>query len=177
MEWAGSRALLQHLALPSAASRSLTHAASHAAVVVASPSCTTGIDLEAVRPRNVRRLAQLCYADEESEPGADASGSGNLREFYIRWTLKEAFAKALGLPLARALRQCCFWPGDGGWHGRVPTGSRWRAAVYEPRTGLMLAVALTGECVPDAGGWTLQEWPPGHVASWPVVAALSAGAR
>ena len=65
--------------------------------------------------------------------------------FYELWTLKEAFAKALRLPLVDALRQCRFV--DAEFHRRadIPTTRHWRATVFAPRPQLRLAVARVAD--------------------------------
>ena len=61
--------------------------------------------------------------------------------FYELWTLKEAFGKALQLPLLDALRQCRFVDAGLGRRADVPTDRHWRATVFAPRPQLRLAVA------------------------------------
>lgn len=170
VEWAASRALTQHLGIAKTGNVSLSHAAAHAAIVVVPQGCSAGIDLEAIRPRDVARLAALCYSEDEMDVSPATSGLDELRDFHVRWTLKEACAKALGLPLAEALRGCRFWRHAGGWSGQLPDEVRWNGAVYEARPGLLVAAVSVGESSWHPRAWIHREWPPGQPAHWPLVA-------
>lgn len=98
--------------------------------------------------------------------------------FYELWTLKEAFAKALGLPLADALRQCTWQFGGDTVHATVPTRQPWHAVVFAPRPELRLALAIVGgSATPPAPSFRTMEWPPAAVAHWPVVGRWSAAGR
>jgi hypothetical protein len=163
VEWEASRALLQHVGREGVTS--LSHSAGHAAVLVAPSGVRAGVDLETARPRDVVRLASFCYADSEATDGAD------LETFYLRWTLKEAFAKALGLPLASALRTCVFLRRAGGWTAQVPCSEPWRVAVYAPRPDLVMAAVVVGLAGPAQ--WECREWPPARAASWTSLLKLS----
>lgn len=173
VEWAASRALMQYLGVDKMDNFSLSHAASHAAVAVAPTSFRIGVDIEAVRPRDVRRLAALCFARDEVNATVASSWFDELCDFYIRWTLKEAFAKALGQPLATCLRECCFWPRADGWSGRLPATVPWNAVVYEARRGVFLAAAVIGNGARHQDVWVRQEWPPERRADWRLIARVS----
>jgi len=97
VEWAASRALRDHVSRSTDAATSLTHSAGHAALAIGPAGSRVGVDLEAVLPRAVTRLAGFCFAPEEARELEDADGAGALVDFYVRWTLKEAFAKVTGL--------------------------------------------------------------------------------
>lgn len=167
VEWEASRALLQRVGR--AGVISLSHSAGHAAVLAAPSGCRAGIDLEATRPRDVARLAAFCYADSEQADG------GNQEAFYLRWTLKEAFAKALGLPLASALRSCVIHRQGDRWIAQVPCSEPWHAAVYVPRPGLLVAGVLVGKGLAGSEEWACREWPPGKTVSWRPLSRLTGG--
>jgi phosphopantetheinyl transferase len=94
--------------------------------------------------------------------------------FYELWTLKEAFAKALRLPLVDALRQCRFVDARFDRRADVPTTRHWRATVFAPRPQLRLAVARVADAQEhlDAPLDTL-EWPRPRTGEWTVVRSLS----
>jgi 4'-phosphopantetheinyl transferase len=139
-DWRVSRALLQQVASacpPGAAdARSLSHARGHAVVGTAPAGWRIGVDLEAIRPRDVDALAAWCCSREESDALACRGGDARLRGFYLLWTLKEAFIKAANLDFPADMRAVGLWPGTGaasdtdsrwsGWRLRAP-GAGWQA--------------------------------------------------
>lgn len=174
-EWRASRALRQAVAVPAGAPTSLSHSAGYAALAVGSPGCRIGVDLEAVRPRDVRRLARFCYSHDEARRLEGLANDRALQEFYVCWTLKEACAKALGLPLLTALRQCRFLKEGDRWCGSVTHGGRWEATVWQPRPELVLSVVVFDQAVAEAR-WQCREWP-GVPGNWPVLATLATSPR
>ena len=176
VEWAASRALRDHVSRSTDAATSLTHSAGHAALAIGPAGSRVGVDLEAVLPRAVTRLAGFCFAPEEARELEDADGAGALVDFYVRWTLKEAFAKVTGLPLLSALRTCSFSSRGGNWTARVPLAGPWRAVVHAPRPGLVLAAVLAGHEADDGEAWVCREWPPERPARWVRLACLSSDA-
>ncbi|SIT33014.1 4'-phosphopantetheinyl transferase superfamily protein [Achromobacter sp. MFA1 R4] len=161
-DWKVSRAVLQHLrrARPVPGATSLSHSGGHAVCATAPPGWKIGIDLEAIRPRNVDGLAQWVCSPDEREALADLQGEARLQHFYRLWTLKEAFIKGAGLdfpadmacvglsespesPLLRA-------PG-GAWQAcSYRIGSDWVASVVwqAPQDRAADAVAPQWICLP-----------------------------
>jgi 4'-phosphopantetheinyl transferase len=173
VEWAASRALRAHVSRTTDAATSLTHSAGHAALAIGPAGSRVGVDLEAVLPRAVIRLAGFCFAPEEARELEDSDAAGALLNFYVRWTLKEAFAKVTGLPLLSALRTCSFSSRGGNWTASVPLAGPWHAVVHAPRPGLVLAAVLAGCEAGDGEAWMCREWPPERPAQWTRLARLS----
>jgi len=99
-----------------------------------------GVDLEWHRPRRALDLAGFAYAADESARIAALAEGGRDQAFLDLWVLKEAAAKALGLPLLTALARCEFSVADGRVEARLPDASlAWSAWLYAPRSGLRLA--------------------------------------
>ena len=183
LDWASSRALLAALPEAPGSCSSLSHSAGYAAVARAPGSLRVGVDLEWMVPRDFIGMARVAFTAEEVDGLAalDDPAARSAR-FYEWWTLKEAFAKALGLPLVDALRQCCFAGTAAGGLARVPAEPGWWARVYAPRPQLRLAfVCLRGASTAGRLPPTLTEWPSCASAAWPVVRKLddtaSTGAR
>lgn len=176
VEWAASRTLRGHVSPPTDAATSLTHSAGHAALAIGPAGSRVGVDLEAVLPRAVTRLAGFCFAPEEARELEDSDQARALLNFYVRWTLKEAFAKVTGLPLLSALRTCSFSSRGGNWTARVPLAGPWRATVHAPRPGLVLAAVLAGGESGEGEAWVCKEWPPERSARWTRLACLSSDA-
>ena len=94
--------------------------------------------------------------------------------FYTLWTLKESMAKALGVPLLTATRECVFSLRDGVWQGRAPISEPWLALSFQPRPDMALAVVVIGRralaTIPTF------EWPPERAATWRPVAHIASTA-
>ena len=165
-----SRALLATVDLEAKA-YSLSHSAEHAALLIAPDGWQIGVDLEINRPRDVLKLARFAFHEDEVRALESAAPECRQTLFYTLWTLKESFAKALRLELVDALRQCVFWNDGGDWRGRVPLGSAWGAAVFQPRPDLFVATAWIGGS--EAVSLELWEWPPKQRADWPLIAACA----
>ena len=175
LDWASSRALLgaAPAANPDDCASSLSHSHGFAVLARAPRSVSVGVDVEWLAPRDFRSMARTAYsaleADELESVEDPAVLSGRFYEF---WTLKEAFAKALRLPLADALRQCCF-AGAGRTAASapsVPTTRHWRATVFAPRPQLRLAAVFVADTAGALAAVPVTvEWPPEHPVDWPVV--------
>jgi 4'-phosphopantetheinyl transferase len=171
-EWAASRALLAHLAGQRLTSAGLTHSGGWCAALTAPVQWRVGVDLESVCARDELALARWAFAECEWQALADLHAAERPRRFYALWTLKEACAKALGLGLLAALRECVFRVDGGRWCGRVPTRDPWQAWVFAPRRELVLAVACAGGLARDAATPCVQEWPRSRVVEWESVAQV-----
>jgi phosphopantetheinyl transferase len=151
---------------------SLSHSAGHAALLIAPTGMRVGVDLEAVRPRDVLRIARFAFHEREVAALDDVPAESERDElFYTLWTLKEALGKALQLNLLDALRQCVFTPDVNGWIGSAPTSSAWSAQVYRARDNFILAAAFVGASEPPS--ITRWDWPPQREAEWPLIACAS----
>ena len=150
---------------------SLSHSADHAALLIARPGMRVGVDLEALRPRDVLRIARFGFHEREVAALEAAAEHERDELFYVLWTLKEALGKALQLNLLDALRQCVFTRDMNGWSGSAPTSAAWSTQVYRARANFVLAVAYVGvSSPPPLKRW---EWPPQRAAEWPLIAACA----
>jgi len=176
-DWASSRALLSAVAVASDQSSSLSHSHGYAALALASCTVAGGVDVEWLAPREFRGMASVAYCPAECALLASLDDPQDLcATFYELWTLKEAFAKALGLPLVDALQQCRFVDDGLDRRANVPTTRHWRATVFAPRPQLRLAVAL----IADAPGQleapiSTLEWPRPRPCDWAVIGSLTGG--
>lgn len=178
-DWASSRALRG--AVPAAEHRasSLSHSHGFAALALATAPVTVGVDLEWMALRDFRALADIAYSAEERAHLASLEDPADLSStFYELWTLKEAFAKALQLHLADALRLCRFVDGSGTRRAEIPTTRSWRATVFAPRPQLRLAlVRMHDSRAPISEAVDTTEWPSTRAREWPVVLDLAGGGR
>jgi 4'-phosphopantetheinyl transferase len=150
---------------------SLSHSAGHAALLLAPEGMRVGVDLEAVRPRDVLRIARFAFHEREVAALEATAESQRDEFFYMLWTLKEALGKALQLNLLDALRQCVFTRDMNGWNGSAPTSSEWSAQVFRARDNFILAAAYVGvREPPSVMKW---DWPPLRAAEWPLIASAS----
>ena len=150
---------------------SLSHSAGHAALLLAPEGMRVGVDLEAVRPRDVLRIARFAFQEREVAALEATAESQRDELFYMLWTLKEALGKALQLNLLDALRQCVFTRDMNGWNGSAPTSSAWSAQVFRARDNFILAAAYVG--VSEPASLMKWDWPPQRAAEWPLIACAS----
>lgn len=174
IDWASSRALLDAVPVGAGRHSSLSHSRGFAALALVPDSVAVGVDIEWLAPRNFVGMADVAYAAAETDHLAalDEPTERSAR-FYEFWTLKEAFAKALRLPLADALRGCCFIDRSGARRAVIPTSRPWKAIVFAPRPQLRLAVVLvteSGATFPEA--LYTNEWPRPCEGAWPAMMDL-----
>lgn len=179
-DWESSRALLAAVPVAGERQSSLSHSHGFAALALAPAPAAVGVDVEWLATRDFQGMADTAYCAEECAYLAGLDDPSDLRSaFYEFWTLKEAFAKALRLPLAYALRRCRFVDPSGGIRrASIPTTQAWRATVFAPRPELRLAVVRSYDS-PAVIHETLEtrEWPLPRARDWPVVLDLEDGER
>lgn len=176
-DWASSRALLSAAAVARDQESSLSHSHGYAALALAPRAVAVGVDVEWLAPREFRGMAGVAYCAAECALLASLDDPQDLcATFYELWTLKEAFAKALRLPLVDALQQCRFVDARLDRRAEVPTTRHWRATVFAPRPQLRLAVALIADA-PEQLGAPIGtfEWPPPRGCDWTVIRSLTGG--
>jgi 4'-phosphopantetheinyl transferase len=77
-------------------------------------SAWVGVDVECVtREADTTGIAERFFSAGELRALSGLSPERRLRRFYELWTLKEAYAKALGLGLSLPLESTCFEFGEG----------------------------------------------------------------
>ena len=126
----------------------LSHTDGLVAIVVAEGR-EVGVDVENVtRPIDVGSLGKSVFSHPERLAFGAASPSAQPGLFFTLWTLKEAYAKALGIGLSRPFAEVAFdLSGEeprlafDGW-GR--DGDDWRFASVPPTARHALAVAAEG---------------------------------
>jgi len=182
LDWESSRALLGAFPVAEGQRSSLSHSHGFAALARAPVPVAVGVDVEWLAPRDFIGMANIAYSADECAHLAsldDPTGLGSA--FYELWTLKEAFAKALRLPLADALRLCRFIDCSGTRRAEIPTTQSWRATVFAPRPQLRLAVVRMHESPtpnPDAlNTLNTMEWPLPRAQEWPIVLDLASSGR
>jgi 4'-phosphopantetheinyl transferase len=169
-EFAVSRALKDIVMRGSTAATSLSHSGGWAAVARGPQDCRLGVDIEFHRPRDVLRIARFAF-DPSEIAGLEGLESAQLLPlFYALWTMKEAMAKALGVPLLVASRQCVFTSGPAGWRGTAPIDQQWQVQVFQPRPDMALSVVIVGDHA--LGPIATFEWPPTVAASWTHIATV-----
>jgi 4'-phosphopantetheinyl transferase len=158
------------LAADQAASTDLTFNLSHARGLVAcaiARHVDVGIDVEAVdRVRDALDLASRFFSAEETRELERTPPEARATRFAELWTLKEAFAKCIGLGLAMPLSSTSFDLSHArSVRFRPPpdlSGAGWQFAVFLPTPSYVLAVAVRVEA---RGGADLP-WAPRFQARW-----------
>jgi len=171
-EFAVSRALMAQVRTTPDTITSLTHGDGLAALACGPATCGTGsaigVDLERHRPRDVLALARFAFSAAESAALAALPEAQRTRRFYTLWVIKEALAKALGMPLLETCERCVMTHTSQGWRGTVPTAQPWQLIVFEPEPDLSAAVAYIGtEAQLQISCF---EWPPLRNVTWPIAA-------
>jgi hypothetical protein len=176
-DWESSRALLGAVPDLGDRRRSLSHSHGYAAIALAPATTAVGVDLEWMMPRNFNGMASVAFSPSECGYLCSLEDPSKLQSaFYEFWTLKEAFAKALRLPLVDALRHCCMIDAAGAHRAEVPTADHWRAIVFAPRAQLRLAVVRVNERPGSVHGpLDTIEWPSDRTGEWPIVMHLEGG--
>jgi phosphopantetheinyl transferase len=133
-----------------------------------------GVDLECARVRDVPRLARFAFSERERAQLEALPANAQPERFYILWTLKEAFAKALSLPLMASLSRCTFHEERGEWRGSVPTDRAWHARVFQPSPTLVLSVVavLPDGVSPGNCRVSVNEWPTPGSELWRTLGVL-----
>jgi hypothetical protein len=175
LERTASLALLARTGAPAMPRRSLSHSNGCAAIAIAPAGCQAGIDIELTKPRDVHGIAEFAFASGEAQELRTLGDAEATAHFYVLWTLKEAFAKALGIPLLVATRECMFECSTGSFAACVPSSVPWQAIVFAPRPTLTLAAVIIDPGEGIADGWKCQEWPDTAVTAWPCLASFGSG--
>jgi len=178
-DWASSRALLSAATVASDQSSSLSHSHGYAALALAPRTVAVGVDVEWLAPREFLGMASVAYCAAECSLLASLDDPQILcATFYELWTLKEAFAKALQLPLVDALQRCRFVDARLDRRADLPTTRYWRATVFAPRPQLRLAVALIADAPEQlAAPIGTLEWPMPRTCDWTVTSSLTGCGR
>jgi hypothetical protein len=171
-EFAVSRALRAEALRGQPGVSSLSHSGGWAAVAHTSDGSQVGVDIEKYRTRDVLGLARFAFDVQEIAALETLAGAARERMFYALWTMKESMAKALGVPLLAATRQCVFTLSDKGWRGTAPTEENWAVSSYQVREDMMLSVVFIGRQPPQH--LETIEWPPRRPAAWHPIAEIRA---
>jgi hypothetical protein len=123
---------------------SLAHANGAVVLAHAPRSVRVGVDLEFWRVRDVLRVARFAFAAIEVDQLERLDAEARLDAFYLLWVMKEACAKAAGLPLVDALRECAFIHAQGRWQGQTPIGAGWTIFALQPAAGCYVGLAVHG---------------------------------
>jgi phosphopantetheinyl transferase (holo-ACP synthase) len=169
-DFAVSRSLRSFLQVRDVPLGTLSHSRGHAALLRISDMQGWGVDLEVHAPKRLASLARFAYSAPEANAVESAPEDQRSRLFYSLWTLKEAFAKALRMPLLEATRACTFEPVDDALRATVPTRQTWSARLFEPRANVSLAVVVLESAAPIA--LRTCEWPPATEQQWPEPLAI-----
>jgi hypothetical protein len=155
---------------------SVSHSRGYAAWPSHPAQVAVGVDLQCGTARVPRDGGRRLLAVEYELLASLGDPQELCATFYELWTLKEAFAKALRLPLVDALRRCRFVDAEFDHRADIPTTRHWRATVFAPRPQLRLAVARVAD-----GAEHLDvplgkfEWPRPRTSDWTVIRSLSSG--
>jgi len=129
---------------------SLSHSGDAVVCLVASGTGRVGVDVEVARRpiRRSRALAQRCCSEAERAWLAQLRTAERDRAFLELWTLKEAYAKAIGIGLGVGLSRVGFDLSEGmppQAHFDPSLGddsSRWRFFLLRPARDVVIAAAI-----------------------------------
>lgn len=153
---------------------SLSHSAGHAAVAASRRALRVGVDLEHIRPRDVMGLARFAFSEAEQAQLAALAPEARSERFYILWTLKEAFTKALSSAFLSSLSTYVFLEEGNAWHASVPGAGEWIARVFEPAPMFTLSVVALLPPGTPAEHFCIRtsNWESAEARSWRLLAAL-----
>ncbi|MFD0370492.1 4'-phosphopantetheinyl transferase family protein [Streptomyces sp. NPDC127114] len=118
------------------------------ALVAVSPSGPVGVDVEALRPLDVRETAGQCLSPTEAAYVLGRAPGERLRAFHRAWVRKEAVTKAVGVGIATDLRAVDVSPDRPGTvEVRCDAGtgpSSWTVTDLDVGTEAVAALALPG---------------------------------
>jgi 4'-phosphopantetheinyl transferase len=115
-----------------------------------------GIDAEFISERgNLLAIAGKMFADSELMALKKLDGREFLEQFFIFWTLREAYCKALGVGLGFSKKDYAFAAGNGDRvriSFDVPAGApdgHWQLSIIRPGADHVVAVAVRSEGQPE----------------------------
>jgi 4'-phosphopantetheinyl transferase len=159
---------------PSAPAFNLAHTAG-VAVVALTRGRDVGVDVENGNRRvHARRLIERFFSPEEVAELGNLSSADLQERFFLSWTLKEAYIKALGLGLAQPLDSFAFHlkgerPRRIDFSAGLPHDPHdlqdWRFAVVAPRPHFVAALCAAAERTESVGLRFYRAFPAGGVAS------------
>ena len=132
------------------------------ALFAISPAAEVGVDVErTARFANIDAIADRVFSERELSDYRAQEGEDRRIAFFNAWTRKEAFIKATGEGMTRALKgfDVAVLPSDfvcvRAIEGSSAAAACWSLHAFEPRTGYAAAVAVA------AAGVELRvmEWP------------------
>jgi 4'-phosphopantetheinyl transferase len=106
-----------------------------------------GVDVESIRPMpNAAALMERFFSPQEVDQWRQVPEEGQLRTFFLGWTRKEAWLKALGSGLSFPLDEFCVSLDDPARvlsiRGDTVEAARWWLASCEPCEGYVASVAM-----------------------------------
>ena len=110
-----------------------------------------GVDAELITKRgNLQAIAEKMFADTELATLKKLDGHAFLEQFFIFWTLREAYCKALGVGLGFSKKDYAFETGsDDRVRIRFDTPADaedyWQFTILRPGAGHLVAVAIRPE--------------------------------
>ena len=126
----------------------LTHTTGLVACVV-TLEVDCGIDVERLSVRgNPMAIAEKIFAVDEQQALKRLDGEAFQDRFFVYWTLREAYCKALGVGIANATKDYCFVERGGGqWAIRFDAASNdasrhWQLAIMKPTNEHVMALAI-----------------------------------
>jgi 4'-phosphopantetheinyl transferase len=147
LEWAFARSRFGRPRIAAPTGVSLEFSLAHTtglALLLVSASAAIGVDVEHARRPIAAELPCHVFGRPEIDDLASRRGVARQRRFFEYWTLKEAYAKALGTGLSLPLDQCVF---------RIEAG--WATALVQPEV----------ESSPPEWWFSLPVTVPGYVAA------------
>ena len=144
----------------------LAHSAELALIAVTRAG-PVGVDVERIRPvKDADELVARFFSPRESDSFQQLAAGAKPEAFFRLWTRKEAFLKATGEGLARALDavEVSFLPGEPArviaLAGDAPAAARWSLHALAPAPGFVGAVAIEVEKI-EVRCWKWEARQPG----------------
>ena len=128
----------------------LTHTAGLSGCLV-SLDADCGIDAELITRRgDLQRVAGKMFADSERDTLKKLDGRAFLEQFFIFWTLREAYCKALGVGIGFSKKDYAFATGSDGrvrisFDTPADSEDHWQFTILRPGTDHLVAAAVRSD--------------------------------
>ncbi len=117
----------------------LSHSGKYAVLVLSEKP--VGVDIEEIRPIDIKLLSAQLHKKEQDELNSCKNPRKQTEKFFTIWTLKEAYAKAMGRRLSLSVKDFYFkFKGEKIYLGGQRNKNLWYFKTYRPDNSYFLSL-------------------------------------